>query len=428
MTLDYGTALSAPTVTRTGYTFVGWSPTVPATVPASDVIFVAQWDKNPDPTPDPTPTPDPKPTPDPDPVPTPVPEPEPVVAPELHDNGAMESPAPTDAASEYNGYLVDKRGAFAGTIQVKIGKPAKKDGMATIKATAVIGTKKVTLKGADKGKAEIEKDGPTWIELVGGEACEIMLGSEGLAGYYGAYLIDGSRNFFTSKNKGEASAAVNAVVAWVGSLAVKWDGGTASVTIDKKGKAKVSVVLSNGTKGSATSNLLVGDEWHCVPIMVTKKMNVSFTLWLSADGSEALVSGLGDDATVGKTGALKAGAKFYVDAEDGLWAKVSANAYTGYLPNGVSVTQNGAKWTLPKAGKLTMKKGVLDTSKAGDNPSGLKLSPKKDGTFTGSFKVYYADKGKLKSKTANITGIVINGVGYGTATIKNVGSVPITIE
>jgi len=43
---DYGTALAAPTVTRTGYTFVGWSPSVPSTVPAADTTYTAQWNSN----------------------------------------------------------------------------------------------------------------------------------------------------------------------------------------------------------------------------------------------------------------------------------------------------------------------------------------------------------------------------------------------
>ena len=46
VTQDYGTALVAPTVTRTGYTFKGWSPAVPATVPGGNVTYVAQWTKN----------------------------------------------------------------------------------------------------------------------------------------------------------------------------------------------------------------------------------------------------------------------------------------------------------------------------------------------------------------------------------------------
>ena len=43
---DYGTAITAPTVTRDGYTFTGWSPAVAATVPTSNVTYVAQWEEN----------------------------------------------------------------------------------------------------------------------------------------------------------------------------------------------------------------------------------------------------------------------------------------------------------------------------------------------------------------------------------------------
>ena len=46
VTQNYGTALAAPTVTREGYTFAGWSPSVPATVPAGNAIYVARWKKN----------------------------------------------------------------------------------------------------------------------------------------------------------------------------------------------------------------------------------------------------------------------------------------------------------------------------------------------------------------------------------------------
>ena len=43
---DYSTAIVPPTVTRTGYTFKGWLPSVAATVPANDVTYTAQWEKN----------------------------------------------------------------------------------------------------------------------------------------------------------------------------------------------------------------------------------------------------------------------------------------------------------------------------------------------------------------------------------------------
>jgi len=42
--MDYGTAIVAPVVTRTGYTFKGWSPTVAVSVPDNDVTYTAQWE------------------------------------------------------------------------------------------------------------------------------------------------------------------------------------------------------------------------------------------------------------------------------------------------------------------------------------------------------------------------------------------------
>ncbi len=42
-TQSYGTALSAPTLTRSGYDFGGWNPEVPSTMPASNNTYTAQW-------------------------------------------------------------------------------------------------------------------------------------------------------------------------------------------------------------------------------------------------------------------------------------------------------------------------------------------------------------------------------------------------
>ena len=45
-TQDFATALTAPVPTKTGFTFKGWSTAVPATVPAQDSTFTAQWERN----------------------------------------------------------------------------------------------------------------------------------------------------------------------------------------------------------------------------------------------------------------------------------------------------------------------------------------------------------------------------------------------
>ena len=131
------------------------------------------------------------------------------------------------------------------------------------------------------------------------------------------------------------------------------------------------------------------------------------------------------------------------DAQKGDAASASLPAGTleDLLPVGEPVVAAGGKWKFEKAASVKWakpKKGaalpeiydeasgkglVVDTSGDKTNLSGLKLSytPKK-GTFKGAFKVYALEGAgkstKLKKYTVKVSGVVVDGVGYGTATCK----------
>ena len=77
--------------------------------------------------------------------------------------------------------------------------------------------------------------------------------------------------------------------------------------------------------------------------------------------------------------------------------------------------------------QLTSNREVRE-SMLGENPAALKLTYNaKDGSFKGSFKMYTFGRGRLKPTTVKVKGLLVNGVGYGTATAKD-ASVPVTIE
>ena len=99
----------------------------------------------------------------------------------------------------------------------------------------------------------------------------------------------------------------------------------------------------------------------------------------------------------------------------------AAAASAACVPDAAAVVAGAA---LPEIYDPTSGKGlIVDTSKGKTNLSSMKLTyaPKK-GTFKGSFKLYElqgSGRGtKLKKYTVNVSGVVADGVGYGTATCK----------
>ncbi len=97
----------------------------------------------------------------------------------------------------------------------------------------------------------------------------------------------------------------------------------------------------------------------------------------------------------------------------------------------------GVKWAKPKKGAerpeiFDEKSGkglIVDDAKGKTNLSGLKLTyTPKTGIFTGSFKIYAIQGGKLKKITVKVAGVVVDGKGWGRASGPGGVSFAVTVE
>ena len=337
-----------------------------------------------------------------------------------------------ESATVYDGYVMDGDDVVAGTIRVKVGKPNRMT--ATCKVTATVqlaGERQMSIKGTTF-------DGTLKVMAKDGRELDLRLGVGAFSGTFGKYVLDGARNVFSAKDAVSKVVAAQALKQWQGTYTVAWrekDGwNVLSLVVGTKGRTKVSGSLSDGTRVSANSQLLVGERECAVAVNWTKKASsVACLVWLCEDGTiecANLPGGVPALIANARTGAYLAdGVSLRLDAAD-IAAKVPG-LQTDLLPVGLAVRMKGAKFDIDKVGsvKLLRDKTGLDLSKAGTNPSGMKLSYTiKTGVFKGSFMLYTLADGKLKKFRAAVTGVVLGGKGYGTASIKKRGSWPVAIE
>jgi hypothetical protein len=380
----------------------------------------------------------------------------------LSGSGGGGDPSPDlgifDSAQTFNGWLNNEYGDIDGTIQIKAAKAKanRKTGvvMSKVKATiqyldwlegGEINLKKVTYSGT----MEIEDEcGYLEIEGKSGDSIYFEVSADGVYGNFRASSGDGFeviayRDLFSSKDTADKARAEETLAKWKKTFVFALNDCCCvgmdifNVTIGAKGKTKVSGTLL-GQKFSLTTQLVVGESQCYLPMVSAKSCGFHHLFGLEDDGT---ISDWGEHLSEDQYGTLAPleGGNYYFFVEDvdelaylvGGW---TYDVYTEYIPdwgyNSMKLTTKGAKWTLPKAGKVVVDRyGDVDEAKLGENPSGLKLTYKaKDGTFSGSFKVYANVKGKPKATTVSVSGVMIGREGYGTATVKNRGSVPVKIN
>ena len=363
-----------------------------------------------------------------------------------------------DAAATFDGFIV-KDGEVKGLIQVKAAKANKRTGIAKLSASVTLIGKsgKLSYKGVfgKPGATDDFTPGVASLTCSGQPGMSLRLGRNALWGEMGAYDIEGSRNVFAKSGDPKASAlskwqgaytlALETVDASGSGSALAWGYSGLTVSVGAKGKVKVQGTMVDGAKVNVTSQLLVGDERCCIPVVVpmySKKGGFGFNLWMQDDGTIEVCELSAWDATASKTPftawfgesvpvaraatSLPSAMSFMLTGEP----DIDGILYD-FLPWEVQFT-GGGRWAVPAAGSIKYDKEEDEyyDAKESTNPAGLKLTyVSKLGTFKGSFKMYAVDSaGRLKKLTANVSGAMVGNVGYGMATVKGVGSWPIMIE
>ena len=223
-----------------------------------------------------------------------------------------------------------------------------------------------------------------------------------------------------------------------------------SVSMAAKGKAKLSGTLPDGTKINLSAQTIVGEYNCCIPFVYSKKKaSIGFLVWVGREGAAADVTSISEwngkplgsapfavDMELEDFAALEAipaSTAFHMDPED-LPASL-AGVQTAFLPTDVAVSVEPRKWALAKPATVKYKKGVFDqaaydkgVAQGKTNNSALKLKyTAKSGQFSGSFNIFTLNGAKLKKVTANVSGVVCGGVGYGSAVVKKQGAMPVAI-
>ena len=349
------------------------------------------------------------------------------------------------AATKYGGYLLDSAGRMSGVIDIKVGKPSKAGTCSVSGSMTVLGAKKKSLK-LPKGTKGISSGKKVGL-VAGAETVTLDISGNALSGSYGKYTISGVRidsketfgglsqetyalALFTGKASGEAADLAK------GNSAL-------TVAVKNKGKAKVSGVMGDGTKVSTTAQMLAGESDYCLPVLSQlygkKTGGFGLLIWIDQKG-KVQVDGLSDWDASSSSSPFKAAFSNEVPVASIADAKsprafelpgkllsqvAGQKVYTELLPSSVKLTVAGNKWNAGKSEKVTVDGGKVQ---GGTNPSALKLTyAPKTGLFKGGFTVYSDSNGKLKKTKATVTGVMVEGRGYGSAVIKKTSSMPVKV-
>ena len=343
-------------------------------------------------------------------------------------------------AQVYNGWVVDADGRMAGTISVKTGKYR-----ATTKSASVLGngmkfssTSTVVdgclVCGDDADIHDFAVANKEWTATLG-------LGANGLTGELsgpsGKFQVTGALDVFRAK-EGLAKELVDKSPVGVWGLVVESTSkeqrssfargyGALALELKKRGRAKVSGVLGDGTKVSVAAQAIAGENGLvCVPVyasLYARRGGIGFVAWFK-DGMLLSVEQVSDWVAAGKY-AFSTPVKITHTMSSGM----------GAVPEEPELTIAGFPESTTLGGMALVEDQSADEVHThgrkwlGTEQTGFYATCNaKKGLLSGRMKFRVAD-GSERTTTVpgKFSGVVVGGAGYGAIVVSGEGSWPVKI-
>ena len=371
---------------------------------------------------------------------------------------------PFDTPCVYNGYLAsaaEKETSCKGVVRVRLERVVgREDVRAEVKlelaghhAWSMSGVYKMNKSGRG-GIISFEEKKSLRLELeIEGEEMKgkFLYKPFGTAKVARGYFIMGAHDVFESGNEEDRVRREAWIEQWKGNVLLAWKSdpyvnkdeeeklprfagwNSYSLVMGASGRVQVSGTRVDGKKMEGCANVICLKDGTCVVPVVINKADVAHSFLLVVSGAgELAVKGL-KNVHVGWGERLEASViQFGLEEGYPLWNQLGDGfSYTEYLPTQVEVRIDTAgKWVLPKAGKVGLNQyGQVSHRKLGDNPAALSLDYNAaEGTFKGTFNAYVNKRGWPKPFLVQVNGVMLGKTGYGTASVKGVGSVPVVLQ
>ena len=182
--------------------------------------------------------------------------------------------------------------------------------------------------------------------------------------------------------------------------------------------------MGDGNTVNISAQAIMGENGKMVVPVMEKKGAYSFLLKF-ANGKLTAVTGLSAWNAAGRPAKFTAtwSSKRVFSAVSGAGA-VPSPMYLTIKGFDATAGIGGRTVTISPADDMVVVAGSKWTGTKGVSDLSVTFKPK-DGTFKGSFNFQVLEGGKPKKLRAAVSGVVVDGVGYGTAVFKGIGSLPI---